>query len=763
MEPSEFKGKIGRDWRDSEPWWPEPQRPPEGAPNVMIVVLDDVGFAQLGCFGSDIDTPTFNRLAAGGLRYTNFHTTALCSPTRACLMTGRNHHSVGMGRITDLARGYPGYSARIPKSCGFLPEMLRSAGYAAYGVGKWHLTPQEECHLGASRERWPLGRGFERWYGFFGGETHQFAPALAHDNHFVEAPRSYEDGYHLTEDLADHAIEFLTDLRAADPTKPFFLYMATGACHSPHQSPKEWIEKYAGKFDVGWDVWRQANYERQQAAGVIPEGTELSARPPWVPAWDELSADEQKLAARFMQCFAAFLSHTDAQVGRVVSFLEELGELDDTLLILISDNGASSEGGKHGSINDARSWNMAMAGVKEMVGRIDDIGGPTIHNNYPWGWTMAGNTPLRRWKRETHEGGIADPCIVHWPSRVAARGEFRRQFVHAIDITPTVLDVCGITPPDVIAGVPQKPLEGKSVLATFGDAAAPTRDTQYFEMLGSRAIYHQGWKAVVFKPLGPMYSPDDDPNVPFDEDVWELFHVDKDFSECHDLAPDNPEKVKELVELWWEEAEKYQVLPLDNRPGVAIIEPPPTGIPERDVYVYRPGGARVPEEVAVDVKGRSHTIVAEVEIPPEGAEGALLAMGSILGGFSLYVADGRLQYVHNYLGREEHHVAADEPLTPGEHRLGFAFDCAGRFEGGNARLTVDDRTVAEAAIPNFVPVKFSITDAGLTCGEDAGSAVTLRYKPPFTFTGVLRRVTVEVSGPPAVDPYATAESRLRTQ
>lgn len=763
MEVDGFGGKVGRDWRESEPWWPDPSRAPEGAPNVVLAVLDDVGFAQLGCYGSDLDTPNMDRLAAGGLRYTAFHTTALCSPSRACLLTGRNHHSVGMGRITDLARGFPGYSGRIPKSCGFVSETLRDQGYATYAVGKWHLTPDDDAHLAAPRDRWPLGRGFERFYGFFGGETHQFAPSLVHDNHFVEAPRSYAEGYHLTEDLADHAIEFIKDLRAVDPTKPFFLHFATGACHSPHHAPAAWIERYRGRFDGGWDAWREATFARQQAAGIVPEGTVLSPRAEWIPAWDELSADEQRLAARFMECFAAYLSHADAQIGRIVAFLAEVGDLDNTIVVLVSDNGASSEGGRHGSINDVRLWNRDPAEVEEMLGRIDDLGGPDLHNNYPWGWTTAGNTPLRRWKREVHEGGVSDPCIVHWPARITAAGEVRRQFVHAIDVVPTLLDVLGIETPATIDGVEQRPLEGESFAATFADPSAPTRDTQYFEMLGSRAIYHDGWKAVTFKPIGRMYLPDDDPDAPFDDDVWELFHLDADFSECNDLAAEEPERLRALVDRWWQEAERYHVLPLDNRPYMAIMEPPPNGIPPRDRFEYRPGAGRVPEEVAADVKGRSHSITAEVEVPGDGAEGVLLAMGSILGGYSLFVADGRLQYVHNYLGRDEDHLAADAPLPTGPCTLGFAFESEGRFRGGRARLTIDDATVAEGEIAKFTPVRFSITDAGLTCGRDGDSVITHRYRGPFPFTGTLRRVVIEVEGAPVVDPDAAADAKLRTQ
>jgi arylsulfatase len=593
-----FQGTLERTLAGSTPEYPHPLRAPAGAPNILVVLVDDAGFGNPSTFGGPVQTPTLDRLAQEGLRYNRFHTTALCSPTRSCLMTGRNHHTNGMARVTDLARGFPGYDGRIPRTSGFVSEILRDHGYATFAIGKWHMTPHEEYHLGASRRRWPLGRGFERFYGFFGGETHQFSPALVHDNHFVEAPGGYDEGYHLTEDLADHAIDWVNDLRAVDPTKPFFLYFATGACHSPHQSPPEWVEKYRGHFDQGWDQWRDETFARQLESGVVPDGTVLPPRPDWVPAWDSLDDDVKGLNARFMEAFAAYLSHADSQIGRVVAHLEDLGELDNTLLILVSDNGASSEGGQPGSINDSRLWNQHPAGTKEMLTRIDELGGPNLHNNYPWGWTMAGCTPLRRWKREVHEGGVADPCIVHFPARVATRGELRRQFVHAIDVAPTIFDVVGVTPPAVIDGVEQSPFAGKSFAPTFTDATAPTRDTQYFEMLGSRAIYHDGWKAVTFKPLGPMYSPDDDPDAPFDDDVWELFNVAEDFSECNDLAAAEPERLRALIDLWWHEAERYHVLPLDNRPFAAIMEPAPHGIPERTRYEYRPGAARVPEEVA---------------------------------------------------------------------------------------------------------------------------------------------------------------------
>jgi arylsulfatase len=752
-----FKGVIGRYHHDSTPWWPDPERAPAGAPNVVLLVLDDVGFAQLGCFGSDIATPTLDRLAAGGLRYTNFHTTALCSPTRACLLTGRNHHSVGMGRIIELATGFPGYCARVPRSAGFLPEMLVPRGWAAWAVGKWHLTPEDECHLAASRARWPLGRGFERWYGFFGGETHQFDPALVEDNHHVAPPRSIEEGYHLTEDLVDRAIGLVKDLRAVDREKPFFLYLCTAACHSPHQAPPDWIERYRGRFDAGWDVWREETLARQIAAGVLPPGTALSPRPGWVPAWDDLSADERRLYARFMEAFAGFLSHTDHHLGRLLAFLEETGDLDDTLVLALSDNGASSEGGPHGSVNDLRPWNMAARPVDEALRRIDEIGGPRCHNNYPWGWTVAGNTPFRRWKREVHEGGVADPLIVHWPRGIAARGELRRQYVHAIDVAPTILEALGVEAPATIAGVAQAPLEGTSFAYTLNDAAAPERHvTQYYEMFGCRAIYHRGWKAVTYHPI-------QDPTLSFDQDRWELYDVTRDPTECHDLAPREPARLRELVELWWAEAERYQVLPLDNRAISALVLERPSQVPQRRRYVYYPGASPVPEAAGVNVRNRSHRIVAEAEIPPGGAAGVLVAQGSLLGGWALYVKDGRLHYAHNFVGMEEHRVTSDAVLAPGARALAFRFTRTGEHEG-TGELLVDGAVAGRVDIPRFTPTRFSLTGAGLACGRSpSGLAVTDDYRAPFPFTGTLRRVVVEVDGPPYRDAEGEARVAVTTQ
>lgn len=748
---SDFAGVIGRTRAQSEPSWPAEVRAPVGAPNVLVVLLDDVGFAQLGCFGSDLRTPHLDALAAAGLRYGNFHTTALCSPTRSCVLTGRNHHANGMGRIVDLATGFPGYDAHIPAANGFLSEMLAPHGYAAWAVGKWHLTPAHEMHLGATRARWPLGRGFERYYGFFGGEAHQFAPALVHDNHFADPPRTIEEGYHLTEDLADRAIAYVRDLRAADGDKPFFLYFCPGACHSPHQAPPDWIDAERGRFDAGWDVWREETFGRQQAMGLLPPTTELSPRPEWVPAWDDLSADEQRLMARYMECFAAMLSHTDHQIGRIVAALDQLGELDNTLILALSDNGASSEGGPTGSVNDLRPWNLAPRDVDEALGRIDEIGGPWVHNNYPWGWTMAGNTPFRRWKRETHEGGVADPLIVHWPARIAARGEVRSQYVHAIDLVPTVLDAIGIEAPSELAGVAQRELDGVGFTETFAEADAPDRrTTQYYEMFGCRAIYHEGWKAVTFVPIAQF---DHD----FDADRWELYHVAVDPSEGHDRADDEPDRLRSMIDLWWSEARRNQVFPLDAAPFDHLFgQRPPVGPAERDRVVYHPGTGAVAEEVAVDVRNRNHRITAEVTIGAEAAEGMLVAQGSGLSGWALYVQGGRLVYVHNFVGLEERRVVSDVPVPVGDHTLGYRFERTGDHRGLGT-LSIDDRPVGQVEIERFTPTRFSLTGDGLWCGRHPGLPVDRSYRAPFPFRGTLHRVVVEVEGEAGRDPTAEAE------
>ena len=768
MARIEFGGRIGTDWRDSEPWWPPAVRPPDGAPNVILIVLDDVGFAQLGCYGSDIDTPVIDEVASQGVRLTNFHTTALCSPTRACLMTGRNHHRSGMGRVADLASGYPGYWGKPSRENGFLSEILRANGYATYAVGKWHLSPPDETDMAGSRATWPLGRGFDRWYGFHGGETHQFVPALYHDNHTVRPPRSIDEGYHLSADLADRAIEYLGDLRAVDAERPFFLYFATGACHSPHHAPREWIDRYKGRFAGGWDQWRQDTFARQLELGVIPPGTALSPRPPWVPAWESLEEREQALSERFMECFAAFLSFTDGQIGRLLTFVhDDLGERDRTLVVIVSDNGASSEGGKEGTINEGRLSNFEASGVGEMYRRIDEIGGPSSHNNYPWGWTMAGNTPFKRWKREVHEGGVADPCIVRLPSTATSgvAGQVRRQFAHAIDVLPTVLEVVGIALPETLDDVPQSHIDGVSFAYVLGAEAAdaPERHvTQHFEMLGSRAIYNQGWKAVTYHPVGPVYDDGLSVSAPFEEDIWELYHVAEDLSEVHDRAGERPELLAAMIDLWWEEARRNDVLPLDNR----VLEIMAHGRPERlerSSYRYFQNGSPVPEFVAVDVRNRSHVIAVTVDVG-EGAtpNGVLLALGCTLGGWSFHVVDGQLRYVHNLHGKKSEWVVADQPLNSGRHVVECRFD-KDQGLGGRVELRIDGSTVGDGLINRFTPVAFNEVGIGITCGYEWGPAVGEGYTAPFPFNGTILRAEVTTTGPPVRDPVADVAAILAAQ
>jgi arylsulfatase A-like enzyme len=759
----EFGGVIGPSWRESTAWWPPEPTAPDGAPNVLVIVLDDVGYAQLGCYGSDIATPNIDALAASGVRLSNFHTTSLCSPTRSCLLTGRNHHSNGMGRVADLAIGFPGYWGRVPRENGFMSEILAANGYVPMAVGKWHLTPEDETHAAARRDTWPIGRGFQRWYGFHGGETHQFVPSLFQDNHAVRPPARPEDGYHLSVDLADRAIRYLGELRSVERDQPFFLYFATGACHSPHHAPAEWIERYRGQFDRGWDAWREATFTRQRELGLLPANTQLSTRPSWVPAWNDLDPEDQRVAARFMECFAGFLSHADEQIGRVLEFVEQLGERDNTLVVLISDNGASAEGGAQGSINDARLWNGAPASARELRSRIDELGTPSAHNNYPWGWTMAGNTPFRRWKREVHEGGIADPCIISWPARIASRDAIRHQFAHAIDVLPTVLDLLGVEAPEEIASVPQAPIDGTSFSYLLDDGDAPGRHTtQYFEMLGSRGLYHDGWKAVTFKPLGPMYNDGLDPDAPFEDDVWELYRVADDLSESHNVAAQHPDMLEKLVALWWEEAERFNVLPLDNRP-VAALMAPRRPFSDHPQYVFWPGESIVPETVTVNARNRSHVMVADVDVPHDGRlEGVLLAMGTTLGGWSFHVLDGRLRYAHNYVGKVCAVVDSDEVIAPGRHQLAMSFSSAGDFTAA-ATLLVDGRIVGERAIERLTPVRHSITGGGITCGWEQGPPVGPGYDAPFRFTGTLRRVVVDVSGVPYRDLQAEFEAIMSEQ
>jgi arylsulfatase A-like enzyme len=594
-----FTGRMGRTIGESEPAWPAPLREKEGAPNVLFIVLDDTGFGHLGCYGSPIRTPNLDKLAKNGLLYNNMHTTALCSPSRSCMLTGRNHHSNAMSCITEGSEGYPGSNGAIPFENGFLSEMLLQHGYNTYAVGKWHLTPAEQISAAGPYDRWPLGRGFERYYGFLGGDTSQYYPDLVYDNHQVEPPKTPEEGYHLTEDLVDKAIQFIADAKQLAPQKPFFLYFATGAMHAPHQVQKEWADKYKGQFDDGWDAYRTKVLKRQLELGVVPKGTKLSRHDPDVQDWKKLSADERKLYARMMEVFAGFLEHTDHHIGRLINFLERLGELNNTLIMVISDNGASSEGGPTGSVNENKFFNNVPDDLKQNLSALDDLGGPKFFNHYAWGWTFAGNTPFRRWKRETYRGGVSDAFIVHWPKGIKTKGQIRNHYAHAIDMVPTVLECLGIEAPEQIRGVTQSPIEGLSFAHTFNDAKAESKHhTQYFEMFAHRSIYHDGWRAVCpfpgtsFKEGKAFFGAltlTEEKLRELDAKGWELYNVEKDYSETTNLAAKNRDKLIEMIALWYSEAGKYKVFPLDSRGTQRFADERPQLTKERKTYVYYPG------------------------------------------------------------------------------------------------------------------------------------------------------------------------------
>jgi arylsulfatase A-like enzyme len=773
-----FPGVIGRTISESEPAWPEPVRAKVGASNVLFIVLDDTGYGHLGCYGSPIRTPNLDRLAANGLRFTNMNTTALCSPSRSCMLTGRNHHSNAMSCITEGATGYPGGNGLIPFENGFLSEILLGNGYNTFAVGKWHLTPIEQASAAGPYDRWPLGRGFERFYGFMGGDTHQYYPDLVYDNHQVPPPKTPEEGYHLTEDLVDRAIEFVADSRQVAPDKPFFLYFCPGAMHAPHQVPRAWADKYKGQFDDGWDAYREKVFQRQLELGVIPAGTTLSARDPDVVEWKGLSPDEKRLYARMMEVFAGFLEHTDHHIGRLLDFLAKTGQLDDTLLMLVSDNGASAEGGPHGSVNENLFFNNVPETAADGLKAIDDLGGPKCFNHYPWGWAWAGNAPFRRWKRETYRGGSSDPFVVHWPKGIKAQGEIRPQYAHIVDMVPTVLEALGLEAPTRIRGVTQSPIQGVSFAQALGDAKAPSRHhTQYFEMMGHRSIYHDGWRAVCPVP-GPSFTEagmgfgemeiTEEKLRQLDEKGWELYHVAEDYSETRNVAAQNRDKLIEMIATWYAEAGKYNVLPIDSRGVSRLIEERPQLARPRDLYVYYPGTSSVANKIAARVLNRPHSITATVELA-NGAEGVLVAQGGSSGGYSLYIKDHKLHYAYNFLGIAQYHLTSDATIGDGRHELRFEFaptgkpDLAhGKGTPARAQLYVDGKLTGQADLPATIPLDIGITD-GLTCGRDDGSTVTTDYRGPFAFNGALEKVVVDISGELIEDHGAKLRSTMAHQ
>ncbi len=726
----DFEGVIGNTVAESTPHWPERAHPGDGAPNVVIILIDDLGFSHFNCFGSTLDTPRINELAAGGLRYSNYHVTPLCSPTRAALLTGRNAHEVGMRSVSNFNTGFPNMRGYVSNHAATIAEVLRERGYTTFALGKWHLTQMQNASAAGPYDQWPLGRGFDRFYGFLDGETDQFHPELVYDNHHIPVPRTVEEGYHLSEDLIDHGLEFIRDTKSVRPDRPFFTYLAFGATHAPHQAPKKFMDKHRGRYDAGWDVARDEWYARQQEMGLIPPGTQLAPRNPGVEPWDSLPDNQKRLACRLQEAFAAFLEHTDEQIGRFVDGLAALGELDNTLIFLQSDNGASQEGGPFGVMHEMKFFNMILESPEEAVKRIDDIGGPASHTNYPWGWAQAGNTPFKWYKQNTHEGGVHVPLVVHWPKGIAARGEIRHQFHCVNDIAPTIYDALGVTAPTTYRGYEQMPVSGTSLAYSFGNADEPSRKkVQYFENGGHRAMYADGWKAVT------RHNPGDS----FDDDNWELYNLNEDRSECNNLAAEMPEKVKELVALWWEEARKYNVLPLDDR-GVALFSVPlhdHSPHPVSRHYTYFPPINRIPTQAAATIGGRSFDFSATID-RPAGAQGVLFATGTESAGVSMFIQNDKFVFDYNYFG--DHFIVEstrDVPVGPSVVGLEFR---RGKKEA-DVTLVINGEASGSMHLDKFMRMMSSV---GASVGYDEGSLVSHRYSDEFHFQGTLERVDFQI-------------------
>jgi arylsulfatase len=756
-----FPGVISRTVEQSTPAWPRPTRAKDKAPNVLFIVQDDTGFAQLGCYGSPIHTPNLDMLAKNGLLFTNMHTTALCSPSRSCIINGRNHHQNGMSCITEGSTGFPGGNGYIPFENGFLSEILLQQGYNTYALGKWHLTPAEQNSAAGPYDRWPLGRGFERFYGFLGGDTHQYYPELVYDNHQVEPEKTPEEGYHLTEDLVGKAKSFIADSKQIAPNKPFFMYFCPGAMHAPHHVRHEWSDKYKGQFDDGWDAYREKTFARQKELGVIPDNTTLSRHDPDVPDWNGLSADEKRLYARMMEVFAGFLEHTDHCYGQLFDFLKEIGEWDNTLIMFISDNGASAEGGPTGSVNENKFFNNVPEDLQENLAAIDDIGGPRFFNHYPWGWTHAGNTPFRRWKRETYRGGISDPFLVHWPAGIESKGEVRTQYAHAIDMVPTVLEALGIEPPTSIKGVTQTPIAGHSFVHAFNDGNVVSKhQVQYFEMMGHRSIYWNGWRAVCpwpgtsFTEAGMGFGAliNAAKLTELDATGWELYNLSDDPAETNDLANDNKPKLIEMIAQWYVEAGKYNVLPIDSRGVERLASARPQIAANRTSYTYYPGTQVVPSNAAVNVMNRSFSITVDAEVPEGGAQGVLYCMGGNDGGLTFFIKDGKLQYHYNYVASKFFSVLSEDSIPEGRHKFRIEFEVTGQPDiskglgaPGKAQLYIDSVLAAEGEIPYTIPLTMGL-GAGAAVGSDPGSPTIPLYKPPFAFSGKIYTAVIDLSG-----------------
>ncbi len=736
----DFKGKVGQTYKDSTPSYPKPLAAPQGSPNVLLILLDDVGFGMTAPFGGSIETPNLQKLASNGLSYTRFHTTALCSPTRAALLAGRNHHSVGTGVIIEMGTGFPGYTGIIPQSTALVSQTLRDNGYATAMFGKWHNTPEPDISPAGPFDRWPTGLGFGYFYGFNQGEAHQFYPTLYRDTNLVSPPKTPEEGYHFTEDMTDEAIAWINNVRAADRDKPWFTYFSTGAVHAPHHVPKDWQGKHKGAFDHGWDKEREIIHQRQLDLGIIPQGTKLTPRPDSIPAWGSLDAEQKKVYLRLMENYADFMSHTDFHVGRLINALESSGELDNTLVIyIVGDNGASAEGGLEGTFSELASLLGIQLGLESTINRLDEIGGPTSEPHVPVGWAWAMDSPFQ-WTKQvaSHFGGTRNPLVIHWPNGIQAKGERRTQFHHVIDVVPTILEACKIPEPKEVNGIAQKPIEGVSMLYSFDNANAEgTRKTQYFEMFCNRAIYHDGW--VACSQFGLPWDPSSRA-ADFTKAPWELYNIDEDFSQAVNLAEQQPVKLKELQDLFLVEAQKYDVLPLDPRwterfdPKVRVGGVPPTD------WIYFGNKVELPEPVGPQLFPRGHTITAEVTIPANGAEGVITCAGAFSAGWSLYVKDGKPNFRYTCFDIADITIPGKVKIPVGKAIVKTEFTPDGSKDGGGIlKLFVNDQPAGEGKLTR------SLFRHGLEpfeVGRDSITPVDPAYKDKgdFAFTGTIENI-----------------------
>ena len=750
MPPKPFAGKIGTTYADSTPSKPTTLEPPQGAPNVLVVLLDDVGFGHVSTFGGPVNVPTLQRLADEGLRYNRFHTTALCSPTRAALLTGRNHHSAHTGVIMEMATGFPGYDGAMQPDTATVAETLRLRGYNTAAFGKWHNTPDYELSSSGPFDRWPTRVGFEYFYGFQGGEASQWHTPLYEGTTPIEPPDV--PGWHFSEAIADRCIAWIAEQKAVTPNKPFFAYWAPGAAHAPHHVAAEWADRYRGKFDHGWDEQRRLTWERQKQLGVIPADTKLTPRPDSIPAWDSASADEKRLYARMQEVFAGFVEHVDAQVGRIVDQLELLKLRDNTLIIyIVGDNGPSGEGSLTGTLNNMKSQQGFPDNPQAMLAHIAEIGSAAHENHYPVGWCWAGSSPFQ-WMKQvaSHFGGTRNPMVISWPGRIKDRGGLRSQFHHLIDISPTILEVAKIIQPTSVNGVQQRPIEGVSLAYTFDDASAAGRHaTQYFEMLGNRALYHDGWVAGCQHGRLPWQTAGGSKS--FDNETWELYNIETDFSQADDLGKANPDKLRKLQDMFMVEANKYNVLPLDDRwleRGDPNLRPNP--LAGRTSFVYLPGTVRLPEPVSPNTKNVDHTIGVELDIPQGGATGALVSCGGESGGYTLFIHDGHLVWEHNWFNEERYRVTSEDPLPTGHHVVSSEIRVDDKTKpgtGGKVTLRLGENVIGTGRFDKQVPFRFTVNET-FDVGCSLITPVSNLYQSPATFTGTIKRVLIDISGEP---------------